>query len=289
MSKHIRQRSCLVPVLLFLCCMGLLWYATSEALHTVSYTLTTPKVSTPIRLVLLTDLHSCTYGEKQKDLLTAIDKASPDLVCLVGDIFDDEASHQGTIDLLDGLADRYPCFYVTGNHEHWSEEVWVLKALMISYGVTVLAGDAVSFSTDDGQTLLLTGIDDPTGFYDKGTSGVPEPDSWLGQLAMVEEAAKDSPDFTLLLSHRPEKVAEYTASPFDLVLAGHAHGGQVRIPFLVNGLFAPNQGYFPDYAGGLYALDDTTMIVSRGLCKNEMPRVFNRPEVVVVDIVPAQP
>lgn len=289
MSKRSSQRSCLVPLVIFFLLLALLGYGFSEALRTVVYTIPTTKVTSPVRLVLLTDLHSCYYGEKQEKLLSAIDKAKPDLVCLVGDIFDDEASHQGTIDLLDGLADRYPCFYVTGNHEHWSEEVWVLKALMISYGVTVLAGDAVSFSTDDGQTLLLTGIDDPTGFYDKGTSGVPEPDSWLGQLAMVEEAAKDSPDFTLLLSHRPEKVAEYTASPFDLVLAGHAHGGQVRIPFLVNGLFAPNQGYFPDYAGGLYALDDTTMIVSRGLCKNEMPRVFNRPEVVVVDIVPAQP
>lgn len=289
MSKRSSRRSCLVPLVIFFLLLALLGYGFSEALRTVVYTIPTAKVTSPIRLVLLTDLHSCYYGEKQEKLLSAIDKAKPDLVCLVGDIFDDEASHQGTIDLLDGLADRYPCFYVTGNHEHWSEEVWVLKALMISYGVTVLAGDAVSFSTDDGQTLLLTGIDDPTGFYDKGTPGVPEPDSWLGQLAMVAEAAAGSTDFTLLLSHRPEKVAEYTASPFDLVLAGHAHGGQVRIPFLVNGLFAPNQGYFPDYAGGLYALDDTTMIVSRGLCKNEMPRVFNRPEVVVVDIVPAQP
>ncbi len=288
MSKHIRQRSCLVPVLLFLCCMGLLWYATSEALHTVSYTLTTPKVSTPIRLVLLTDLHSCTYGEKQKDLLTAIDKASPDLVCLVGDIFDDEASHQGTIDLLDGLADRYPCYYVTGNHEHWSEEVWVLKALLRSYDVTVLEGDAVPFVKEDA-TILLAGIDDPTGFYETGTAGVPEPDSWLGQLAMATEAvAAETSTYRVLLSHRPERVTAYQESPFDLVLSGHTHGGQVRIPFLLNGLFAPNQGYFPDYAGGLYTLGDTTMIVSRGLCKNDLPRIFNRPELVVIDIEPTE-
>lgn len=290
MSKRSLQpglrRSCLVPLVIFLLLLALLGYAFSEALHTVSYTLTTQKVSTPIRLVLLTDLHSCTYGKKQADLLAAIDKASPDLVCLVGDIFDDEASHQGTIDLLDGLTDRYPCYYVTGNHEHWSEEVWVLKALMTSYGVTVLAGDTAPFVKED-TTILLSGIDDPTGFYENGTAGVPEPDSWLGQLAMVTEAvAAETNTYRVLLSHRPEKVTEYEKSPFDLVLSGHTHGGQVRIPFFLNGLFAPNQGYFPDYAGGLYTLGDTTMIVSRGLCKNDLPRICNRPEVVVIDIVP---
>lgn len=296
MSKH-KRRFHFFPVILFLLLLCLLLYATSESLHTVSYTLTTDKVTSPIRLVLLTDLHSCYYGDKQEKLLSAIDKTEPDLICLVGDIFDDETSHQGTIDLLDSLADRYPCYYVTGNHEHWSEEVWVLKALMVSYGVTVLAGDSVLVPIGDGDTTIqLSGIDDPTGFYDKGTAGVAEPDSWLGQLAMVENAvatmvetnAADTPYYTILLSHRPEKVTEYAASPFDLVLSGHAHGGQVRIPFLMNGLFAPNQGWFPDYAGGEYTLNaNTTMIVSRGLAKSDLPRIFNRPEVVVVNIEPS--
>lgn len=288
MSKRTHRRSCLIPVLVFLFLLCLLWYATSESLHTVSYTLTTDKVTSPVRLVLLTDLHSCYYGDDQEKLLSAIDKAEPDLICLVGDIFDDETSHQGTMDLMDSLADRYPCYYVTGNHEHWSEEVWVLKALMVSYGVTVLAGDSVLVPIGDGDTTIqLSGIDDPTGFYDKGTAGVAEPDSWLGQLAMVTENATDTPYYTILLSHRPEKVTEYAASPFDLVLCGHAHGGQVRIPFLMNGLFAPNQGWFPDYAGGEYTLNtNTTMIVSRGLAKSDLPRIFNRPEVVVVNIEP---
>lgn len=288
MSKRTHRRSCLVPVLIFLLLFGTLWYATSESLHTISYTLTTDKVTSPMRLVLLTDLHSCYYGENQEKLLSAIDKAKPDLICMVGDIFDDEAPHQGTITLLDGLTadDRYPCYYVTGNHEHWSEEVWVLKALMTSYGVTVLAGDSVTLTIGD-TTLQLSGIDDPTGFYDTGMAGVPEPESWLGQLAMVTENATDTPYYSILLSHRPEKVTEYAAAPFDLVLSGHAHGGQVRIPFLLNGLFAPNQGYFPAYAGGKYTLTDTTtMIVSRGLAKSDLPRIFNRPEVVVVNIVP---
>ncbi len=274
-----------IPLLVLVCFLLLFLLAFSEALRTVRYTIETDKVTEPVRLVLLTDLHSCYYGEKQEKLIRAIHKAKPDFICMAGDIFDDKTSHQGTMDLLDGIADIYPCYYVTGNHEHWSDEVTILNALLASYGVTVLAGDTANLHLGS-QTITVSGIDDPTGFPTEGTPGTPDPDTWYGQLAMVQETTASSPFFHILLSHRPEKTMEYSASPFDLVLSGHAHGGQIRIPLLLNGLFAPNQGYFPKYAGGKYALDDTTMIVSRGLCKNDLPRVFNRPELVVVDIVP---
>ncbi len=278
-----RRLGCLLFFLIFFL---VLVFAFSEKLHTVRYTVETTKVTSPLRLVLLTDLHSCMYGEAQKDLLSAIAKEKPDAVCMVGDIFDDKTPHQGAMELLDGIADTYPCFFVTGNHEHWSAEDTVFKGLLASYGVTVLAGDVVSFVAGD-QTVLLGGIDDPTGFVDMGSPGVPDKETWYGQLALTSQAAVDSPHFTILLSHRPEKTDAYTASPFDLVLSGHAHGGQVRLPFLPNGLFSPGEGYLPTYTGGVYNLADTTLIVSRGLCKNELPRVFNPPEVVVVNIVPA--
>ena len=280
-----KRRKWYIPLLVLICFLLLILTAFSESLHTVRYTIETDKVTEPVRLVLLTDLHSCYYGEKQEQLIRAIRKAEPDFLCLAGDIFDDQTSHQGTMDLLGGIADVYPCYYVTGNHEHWSDEVTVLNALLASYGVTVLAGDTAVVTASD-QTITISGIDDPTGFLDDGTPGTPDPDTWYGQLAMAETAAAESPYFHILLSHRPEKTAEYSASPFDLALAGHAHGGQIRIPFLLNGLFAPNQGYFPKYAGGQYTLHETTMIVSRGLCRNDLPRVFNRPELVVVDIIP---
>jgi predicted MPP superfamily phosphohydrolase len=83
-------------------------------------------------------------------------------------------------------------------------------------------------------------------------------------------------------------VSAYLDSGFDLVLSGHAHGGQARIPLILNGLYAPSQGFFPKFAGGLYELDNTDLIVSRGLCKNAIPRVFNAPEVVIVDVVPVK-
>ncbi|MBE6614423.1 MAG: metallophosphoesterase [Ruminococcaceae bacterium] len=280
-----RRRRKILPVLFLLLLILLLLTAFSESLRTVRYTAVTDKLTGPVRIALLTDLHSSYYGEKQADLLHAIQEAAPDLICLAGDIFDDKISHQGTMDLLDGIADRYPCYYVTGNHEHWSEEVHILNGLLVSYGVTVLAGDTAEVSVRD-QTITISGIDDPTGFLAEGIPGTPDPDTWYGQLALTEEAVADSPYYAILLSHRPEKTEEYRSSPFDLVLSGHAHGGQIRIPFLLNGLFAPGQGYFPAYAGGEYLLDDTTLIVSRGLCINDLPRVFNRPELVVIDLVP---
>ena len=92
----------------------------------------------------------------------------------------------------------------------------------------------------------------------------------------------------MLLSQRPERTECYRDSGFDLVVSGHAHGGQVRLPGMINGLFAPHQGAFPDYAGGLYALGSTTLVVSRGLCRNLLPRVFNPPELVALDLLPAE-
>lgn len=92
--------------------------------------------------------------------------------------------------------------------------------------------------------------------------------------------------YTILLTHRPERLDVYCQYGFDLVLAGHAHGGQWRIPGIVNGLWAPNQRLFPAYAGGRYEQNGTTMIVSRGLAREStwLPRWYNRPELVIIDL-----
>ena len=105
------------------------------------------------------------------------------------------------------------------------------------------------------------------------------------QLYSADEMS-DRQYFSVLLSHRPELVELYQEHDFDLVLCGHAHGGQWRIPEILNGLYAPNQGVFPKYAGGRYDFENQTMIVSRGLARESTlaPRIFNRPELVIVDI-----
>ena len=105
------------------------------------------------------------------------------------------------------------------------------------------------------------------------------------QLQTVSTASNNG-HYTILLSHRPEMVDEYSRYSFDLVLSGHAHGGQFRIPYIINGVYAPHQGFFPKYASGMYYIGNTTMIVSRGLDKEaiKLPRMFNRPELAIIDL-----
>lgn len=237
-----------------------------------------------VRFAVITDLHSTKYGKNQKTLLRALRKENPDAILFVGDIADDKVSLDGTQELLSAIGTEFPCYYVTGNHEFRTENIDTVIEMFRDYGVTVLSGDAVRFSAG-GKDFLIAGIDDPEGFPDSRyhTDGVGI--NWHTQLAAVESAAKNTDAYSILLSHRPDLTDFYENSGFDLILCGHAHGGQIRIPFLMNGLYAPNQGFFPRYAGGAYTLDgDVTMIVSRGLCRNLLPRVFNPPELVIVEI-----
>ena len=244
-----------------------------------TYTIESERVSGPVRLAVLTDLHACAYGEGQRNLLDAVAAQSPDLVLLCGDIVDDDPRmpEERALATVEALAEVWPVYYVTGNHEFWTGRVEEVKDLLRAHGAVVLEGESVTV-TAAGQILRIGGIDDPY---------VGE-DVWREQLGAVT-AAQDGAHVSVLLTHRPERVENYAGRGFDLVLAGHAHGGQWRLPGLINGLIAPNQGLFPRYAGGRYDLGEgTDMIVSRGLAREStrIPRLYNRPELVVVDVVP---
>ena len=248
-----------------------------------TYTLETAKLDQPVRLLLLTDLHSTVHGREQQALIDLVRAQAPDAVLLAGDIADDEVPHRGTELLLAAVAGEYPCFYVTGNHEFWAEDTEEILEMFRRYGVTVLAG-TWSDLTVRGQTIRIFGVDDPEGF--EAAPGEAVPAGWLEQWETCRSGLEEG-TFSVLLSHRPELTELYRGSGFDLVVSGHAHGGQVRVPLLLNGLYAPNQGFFPRYAGGLYDLDGTALAVSRGLSISRLPRVFNPPEAVVIDLVPA--
>ncbi len=260
------------------------------------YSIEAEKIETPIRIALVTDLHSCYYGENQADLIDTIDTEKPDVILLGGDIFDDVKEDTNTKLFLAGIAGKYPCYYVTGNHECWGGAYRFNKqmAILEKYNIPVLSGEMEAL-TVNGETIYLCGVDDPD-VYMVNTDLEQDPegyiqaqtnkeDSFLSQIAAVSETTPED-SYTILLSHRPEYYETYTEYDFDLVLCGHAHGGQWRIPLLLNGLYAPHQGIFPKYAGGRYDSEEMTMIVSRGLAKEttRIPRIFNRPELVVIDV-----
>ena len=255
-------------------------------LKTVYYTVESDKISAPIRIALLTDLHSCRYGENQKKLVEAVQKQNPDIVLLGGDIFDDKMPYDNAELTVRQLAEQYPCYFVTGNHEYWGYDVETILDIVKDCGVTILAGECDTI-TINGQSISICGVDDPDAEIYL-VEGVPVE----RQLERADEAAKAAEKavgeeiISVLLSHRPELFETYQTYDFDLVLSGHAHGGQWRIPGIINGLYAPHQGLFPEYAGGRYDYAGGTMIVSRGLAREStpIPRIFNRPEVVIVDV-----
>ena len=232
-----------------------------------------------VRIVLIADLHSSIYGENQEHLVNLIKRQKPDLIALAGDIADEDAPHTGTEMLIAGIRDAAPVFYVSGNHECWSHEIGEIKGMIRRYGATVLEHSSATIAVN-GARLIVCGVDDPDIKLEKGTGY-----DWKREMHEAFDGLADEPGYKILLSHRPERVNTYTEFSFDLVLSGHSHGGQVRIPFILNGLYAPDQGWFPKYAGGVYRHGSMTHVVSRGVSYDPwLPRIFNPPEVVVIDI-----
>ena len=269
----------ILPVLAILVALALI--ALDERLILRTYTVEAPKLTAEVRLAVVTDFHS---SDNADDVAAMVASCAPDAVLLVGDLFDDDTQNrptERTLSLMRQLSAQYPCYYVSGNHEAWTGEMDALYQQTEEAGVTVLRMSS-GVLTVRGQRIALCGIPDP---YEMVFSGAPDTEEQLRQA--MENV--DSADFTVLLAHRPELLAKYAQFPFDLVVSGHAHGGQVRIPGVLNGLYAPNQGWFPKLAGGAYTQDGTTLIVSRGLAvRTRLPRIFNRPEVVLVRCVPAE-
>lgn len=269
----------ILPVLAILVVLTLI--ALDERLILRTYTVVSPKLTAEVRLAVVTDFHS---SDNADDVVAMVASCAPDAVLMVGDMFDDDTQNrptERTLSLMRQLSALYPCYYVSGNHEAWTGEMDALYQQTEEAGVKVLRMSS-GVLTVRGQRIALCGIPDP---YEMLFSGAPDTEEQLRQA--LEDV--DSADFTVLLAHRPELLTKYAQFPLDLVVSGHAHGGQVRIPGVLNGLYAPNQGWFPKLAGGAYTQDGTTLIVSRGLAvRTRLPRIFNRPEVVLVRCVPAE-
>lgn len=248
----------------------LLYFTSYGDFEVTTQELKSEKLVGSVRLALVADLHSTLYGANQERLVAALERARPDLLLFAGDIVDDKRAPDGAERLFSRVGQRYPCYYVTGNHEFRTEDPGALKRRIAAYGIHVLAGDTEVLSVR-GNTISVGGIDD------RAVGEV-----WTEQISRADKARSG---FSLLLSHRPDLKNTYARYGFDLVLCGHAHGGQLRLPFGDVGLIAPGQGLFPKYASGLYTLPNgTVMAVSRGLCKNWAPRTFNPPELMILDL-----
>lgn len=222
-----------------------------------------------LKIVQISDLHDATFGEKQMKLVQKIIDTKPDVIFITGDLIDSNRYElQNSLDMVEQLILVAPVYYVTGNHEIATNDVDYIKNSLIDLGVIVLSNEEKSIEKD-GEKIRVIGIEDPL-------NGVSVADA----LSSFEQTE----DFTLVLSHRPETFQAYVENKLDVVFAGHAHGGQFRIPG-VGGLVAPGQGLFPTFTSGLYEDNGTNMIVSRGLGNSIIPiRIFNTPEIIVVTL-----
>lgn len=269
---------------LFLILGLILATATYNGLTVRTYEVTSDKLRSDqsLRIILLSDLHSASYGYKQSILINNIKAQQPDLIALPGDLIDRFRSPDAAFDLIEGLKGIAPMYFVTGNHEIDDSDDFIrhdVVNVFRSSGVTVLENEWEEITVND-IPLVIGGLEDPLRIYTENIYA-----DWEAS-AVSDLGDVDSEDtLNILLSHRAELIDTYAALPFDLVLSGHAHGGQFRIPYLLNGLFAPDQGFFPKYAGGLYEHETFTHIIGRGFDYSfSIPRIYNPPEIVVIDV-----
>lgn len=230
------------------------------------------------RIVQVSDLHNKNFGRDNSCLLAKIREAQPDIVVITGDLIDSKKTRlEIALAFAEKAGEIAPVYFVSGNHESNSGIYPQLKDQLIQTGVTVLDDSGVTME-NKGDSIALLGLADPAFIqFRYGRDAI-----FSETLALLKAEHEDK--FTILLSHRPEKMSLYAFHGIDLVFAGHAHGGQFRLP-LVGGLIAPDQGFFPKYTGGLYVEGSTSMYVSRGLGNSIIPqRLFNRPELVIITL-----
>lgn len=232
------------------------------------------------KIVQISDLHSKEFGAHQEKILGKIKKLTPDLIVVTGDLIDSKnVDIEKAMDLMHGAMAIAPVYYVSGNHEAWSGVYEDLKSRLEGEGVVVLDNQKVELTHDD-QSIELMGLLDPAFM----NSDEIQNDSNESTEDVLRTLTNETNQFTILLSHRPELFEVYSDNNIDLVFAGHAHGGQFRLP-LIGGLVAPDQGFFPKLTTGIQVKNQTSLVISRGLGNSIIPiRIFNRPELIVVTL-----
>jgi len=239
------------------------------------YNITSEKISQEyngIKIVHISDLQDAEFGKNNIKLVEKIRKQTPDIIVITGDIIDSHRTDFNKAAEFAGEAVKIaPVYYVSGNHEGVTGRYDKLKEMLVSEGVNVLDNESVYL--DEKHLIRITGAMDPY-FSDKQYTA-----------DFIKSTMAENTDcFNIVLCHRPEMFETYIEAGADLTFCGHAHGGQIRLPF-IGGVLAPHQGLFPEYTEGVHTKGGKSMVISRGLGNSVFPfRLFNRPEIVTVEL-----
>lgn len=257
-------------VVLFIC---FFWYE-NHHLTVTTYTYQSEKTDADLngyRIVQISDLHNAEFGHDNRKLLEKISELEPDIIVITGDIVDSNHTDIKTsISFVKQAVLISDVYYVTGNHEYWltKDEQAELFNGIEQTGAVILNNECVDISVGKSGFCLI-GLDDNS--LSNGTL-----DHLISEI--------DDDKLSVVLAHEPQYLSKYASAGCDLVLTGHAHGGQFILPF-VGAIVAPDQGFFPEYTSGEHQEKDTTMYISRGLGNSIIPvRLFNDPEIVCVDL-----
>lgn len=235
------------------------------------YTVCSSKIHTPVRMMILSDLHNADYGMNMEDLMVKVLAEKPDLILMPGDMAEEHMHQDNTLVLMKALRD-FPVYYSTGNHEEYRPDLEDLLKKFRESGVQVLSYRNAVFAKGD-TSLEIVGI--PCRKHESDYSA-----DDINRIYTTD-------NYRILLSHRPHFIDLYNHIDCQMVVSGHAHGGQWRIPGTDIGIAAPQQGLLPKYISGVHTLDHSLLVISRGLSRHYhyIPRLYNNPEIVVIDLI----
>lgn len=258
-----------IILVLLLLAFFIMW---KKKLVVTEYTVAAP---IDMDILILSDLHSMNFGVDQRELLDLVDSIPFDAILMPGDIFDDKVDDKKGYEFIEGIK-KYKCYYILGNNEVLSGKAEQHMKKLASTGITVLDDDKANIQKN-GKTVEIWGFRDRHPWRMK---------DYAAHLDRTLASDTDGHDYRIVLSHKPLTKDQFKDVNADLVIAGHAHGGQWRLPPINNGVFAPNQGLFPKYAGGVYERDGKYEVVSRGLARGLklVPRLNNPPEIVLLHL-----
>jgi uncharacterized protein len=278
----VRVSILLILVLSLVAAVKIVWSDNHE-IEQSNYVLSSSKIAKEFdgyKILHISDLHGERFGVGQRDLMIIVRNADPDIIAFTGDLVDRENPRdKDSYDFIKQAVNVAPVYYIAGNHEWQSHlyESWI-KPRLLSLGVHVLSDSFVELRNGE-KNIALLGIEDFTAFTEREFIEF----GYEQRLkTILDEVPEDS--FKVLLSHRPEMIKVYKAAGIDMVLSGHTHGGQVKLP-LIGTIFAPDQGLFPKYSDGRYDIGKTTLIVSRGLGKSVVPvRILCKPQLITITL-----
>lgn len=278
----------IIITILSIIILVLLWVMLYDSNRFVvtTHTVTDSRIKRNARAVVLADLHNKSYGKNNEKLLAAIAECQPDFVVVAGDILTAKPgeSLDVAVHLMNELAQKYPVYYGSGNHEHrlklypetYGDMSERYEQALENAGVIRLVNSHVTLP-EYGITIYGSEIDKR--FYKRFKGSVMEENYLSLLLGQASEA-----EYNVLIAHHPDYFPEYAAWGADLVCSGHVHGGMVRIPFLGKGVVSPSVKLFPKYDGGIFAEEKCTMLLSRGLGMHTIPvRIFNPGEMLLVE------